>query len=262
MVDPDQENRAPSNRPTSRNVPSSGSPVAGDGWHPRGRAPQAQANAAANATKTPQERALGRMTSAAFSHGTRAAKEGRLGPSDPRDLVAILARDDEARRGVEDQAKLDVQGRPATHDRDRKAGAVNKRPMNETLQMPSGTHPGQVGQGHGPAGQSQGGHGQPSQVGSPSQPQMESMQSMSSASNTMDPVWQRLWLRCQQHDWQSMAFIGSSKRDPDGVLEIAHGMARLASELGQELTVFDARNLGLKDMGRMLAQIQSITSRG
>jgi len=32
--------------------------------------------------------------------------------------------------------------------------------------------------------------------------------------------------------------------------------------LGQELTVFDARNLGLKDMGRMLAQIQSITSRG
>ena len=81
-------------------------------------------------------------------------------------------------------------------------------------------------------------------------------------SNTMDPVWQRLWLRCQQHDWQSMAFIGSSKRDPDGVLEIAHGMARLASELGQELTVFDARNLGLKDMGRMLAQIQSITSRG
>lgn len=88
------------------------------------------------------------------------------------------------------------------------------------------------------------------------------MGSMMSGSNTMDPVWQRLWLRCQQHDWQSLAFIGSSRRDPDGVLEIAHGMARLASELGQELTVFDARNLGLKDMGRMLAQIQSITSRG
>jgi hypothetical protein len=88
------------------------------------------------------------------------------------------------------------------------------------------------------------------------------MGAMLGGSNTMDPVWQRLWLRCQQHDWQSLAFIGSSKRDPDGVLEIAHGMARLASELGQELTVFDARNLGLKDMGRMLAQIQSITSRG
>jgi hypothetical protein len=88
------------------------------------------------------------------------------------------------------------------------------------------------------------------------------LSSMMGGSNTMDPVWQRLWLRCQQHDWQSLAFIGSSKRDPDGVLEIAHGMARLASELGQELTVFDARNLGLKDMGRMLAQIQSITSRG
>ncbi|MCL2777898.1 MAG: hypothetical protein FWD73_07830 [Polyangiaceae bacterium] len=85
---------------------------------------------------------------------------------------------------------------------------------------------------------------------------------LSGSTNTFDPVWQRLWLRCQQHDWQSLAFIGSSKRDPDGVLEIAHGLARLASELGQELTVFDARNLGLKDMGRMLAQIQSITSRG
>jgi ornithine carbamoyltransferase len=98
-------------------------------------------------------------------------------------------------------------------------------------------------------------------VPSQSSPAFDPMQSMAGA-NTMDPVWQRLWLRCQQHDWQSMAFIGSSKRDPDGVLEIAHGMARLASELGQELTVFDARNLGLKDMGRMLAQIQSITSRG
>src|SRR6478752_5642615 len=129
---------------------------------------------------------------------------------------------------------------------DRKAAALNKRPVNETLQMPPGTPTGHPGQ----------------QQGHPSQPHMESMNSMSSASNTMDPVWQRLWLRCQQHDWQSMAFIGSSKRDPDGVLEIAHGMARLASELGQELTVFDARNLGLKDMGRMLAQIQSITSRG
>jgi hypothetical protein len=99
-------------------------------------------------------------------------------------------------------------------------------------------------------------------VPSQSSPGFDPMQQSMSNANTMDPVWQRLWLRCQQHDWQSMAFIGSSKRDPDGVLEIAHGMARLASELGQELTVFDARNLGLKDMGRMLAQIQSITSRG
>ena len=115
---------------------------------------------------------------------------------------------------------------------------MNKRPMPETMPFPPA----------GPAG--------------PSMPPSMDVHSMHGASNTMDPVWQRLWLRCQQHDWQSLAFIGSSKRDPDGVLEIAHGMARLASELGQELTVFDARNLGLKDMGRMLAQIQSITSRG
>lgn len=120
---------------------------------------------------------------------------------------------------------------------------LNKRPLNETMQVQPMAQPAN------PMDVSSGGG-------------MPSMPSISSASNTMDPVWQRLWLRCQQHDWQSLAFIGSSKRDPDGVLEIAHGMARLASELGQELTVFDARNLGLKDMGRMLAQIQSITSRG
>ncbi len=132
------------------------------------------------------------------------------------------------------------------------ASPLNKRPMPETMPLP---------------GQPTGHAGQPSHVpgpgpSAPGMPGFEGMPSMLGASNTMDPVWQRLWLRCQQHDWQSLAFIGSSKRDPDGVLEIAHGMARLASELGQELTVFDARNLGLKDMGRMLAQIQSITSRG
>jgi hypothetical protein len=149
--------------------------------------------------------------------------------------MAILARDEGFGPGLSlPQEKAD--------DASRKGGAsMNKRPLNETYPMPPG-------QSNPP----------------PGIPTMDpsGAQSMMGASNTMDPVWQRLWLRCQQHDWQSLAFIGSSKRDPDGVLEIAHGMARLASELGQELTVFDARNLGLKDMGRMLAQIQSITSRG
>ncbi len=169
--------------------------------------------------------------------------------------MAILAGDDATRRGVDDDGEVATAAPPAAHAKRgkresattsrasgsaRKAGDVNKRPINETMQM--------------------GGTAAPAQ--SPSSPGLDPMPSMVSGSNTMDPVWQRLWLRCQQHDWQSMAFIGSSKRDPDGVLEIAHGMARLASELGQELTVFDARSLGLKDMGRMLAQIQSITSRG
>lgn len=143
--------------------------------------------------------------------------------------MAILARDDATRWGVEE--------RPPSPTAEK--SRVNKR--NETLPL---TGPGQTGPGLADHGG------------------MPSMPSMLGTSNTMDPVWQRLWLRCQQHDWQSLAFIGSSRRDPDGVLEIAHGMARLASELGQELTVFDARSLGLKDMGRMLAQIQSITSRG
>jgi hypothetical protein len=149
--------------------------------------------------------------------------------------MAILARDDATRWwGVEERARVQT--------REGKAAGLNKRPMNP--QHYGGMH---------------------SQAPVPSQSPPGGGFDMGggmSGSNTMDPVWQRLWLRCQQHDWQSMAFIGSSKRDPDGVLEIAHGMARLASELGQELTVFDARNLGLKDMGRMLAQIQSITSRG
>jgi hypothetical protein len=153
--------------------------------------------------------------------------------------MAILAPDDATRWGVDNDAAVAIEHRPETRTK-QTAGAVNKRPINETLHM--------------------GGSAVPAQQ--PSSPGFDPMPSMASGSNTMDPVWQRLWLRCQQHDWQSMAFIGSSKRDPDGVLEIAHGMARLASELGQELTVFDARNLGLKDMGRMLAQIQSITSRG
>jgi hypothetical protein len=157
--------------------------------------------------------------------------------------MAILARDEGTGSQGSDAQVVERPAKstnaPRAQRKRAKAGAVNKRPINETMQMPGGV----------PAA-------------SQSSPGLEPMSSMSSGSNTMDPVWQRLWLRCQQHDWQSMAFIGSSKRDPDGVLEIAHGMARLASELGQELTVFDARNLGLKDMGRMLAQIQSITSRG
>ena len=147
--------------------------------------------------------------------------------------MAILARDDATRWGVDEVAEKE---RPS--ERAKSPPRTEKSEKNPVNRRHDSTVPFPGSADHG---------GMPSMMGS---------------SNTMDPVWQRLWLRCQQHDWQSLAFIGSSKRDPDGVLEIAHGMARLASELGQELTVFDARALGLKDMGRMLAQIQSITSRG
>lgn len=150
--------------------------------------------------------------------------------------MAILARDDATRWGVDE---VDQKERPS--DRTARSPSADKSDKSEKKP---------VNKRH------------DSTVPFPGSPDHGGTPSMMGASNTMDPVWQRLWLRCQQHDWQSLAFIGSSKRDPDGVLEIAHGMARLASELGQELTVFDARALGLKDMGRMLAQIQSITSRG
>lgn len=163
--------------------------------------------------------------------------------------MAILARDDATRWGIDGSADAEAAERPRTP-------AAPPKARTRDLTVPMGTSASEAGAVN----------KNPMPLPAPSQssPGMDPMPSSMSApgSNTMDPVWQRLWLRCQQHDWQSMAFIGSSKRDPDGVLEIAHGMARLASELGQELTVFDARNLGLKDMGRMLAQIQSITSRG
>lgn len=137
---------------------------------------------------------------------------------------------------------------------------MNKRPLNETLPLTGPVSTGTSGSSPPAASNSS---VPPADAAAQGPAALDGgLSAFGSGSNTMDPVWQRLWLRCQQHDWQSLAFIGSSRRDPDGVLEIAHGMARLASELGQELTVFDARNLGLKDMGRMLAQIQSITSRG
>jgi hypothetical protein len=77
-----------------------------------------------------------------------------------------------------------------------------------------------------------------------------------------NPVWQRLWLRCHQSDWQSLAVVGTSKRDPNAMLEIAQGLARIGKELGQELAVFDARAIGLVDMDGTLQQIKALTVKG
>ena len=77
-----------------------------------------------------------------------------------------------------------------------------------------------------------------------------------------NPVWQRLWLRCHQSDWQSLAVVGTSKRDPNAMLEIAQGLARIGKELGQELAVFDARAIGLVDMDGTLQQIKALTMKG
>ena len=97
----------------------------------------------------------------------------------------ILTRDDERSRGtlaLED----DVPSGPGSERR--KDPSVNKRPLD------------------------------PPPMSESSLMGLDNGMSLMGGSNTLDPVWQRLWLRCQQHDWQSLAFIGSSKRDPDGVL--------------------------------------------
>lgn len=77
-----------------------------------------------------------------------------------------------------------------------------------------------------------------------------------------NPIWQRLWLRCHQSDWQSLALVGSSGRDPEAMLEIAQGLARIGKELGQELAVFDARKIGLVDMDGTLQQVKALTQKG
>ncbi|HQY62718.1 MAG: hypothetical protein IPF92_27270 [Myxococcales bacterium] len=77
-----------------------------------------------------------------------------------------------------------------------------------------------------------------------------------------NPIWQRLWLRCHQSDWQSLALVGSSARDPEAMLEIAQGLARIGKELGQELAVFDARKIGLVDMDGTLQQVKALTQKG
>jgi hypothetical protein len=82
------------------------------------------------------------------------------------------------------------------------------------------------------------------------------------AASSQDPVWQRLWLRCQQHEWQSLGLVGSSKKSPDAMLEIASGMARLSMELGQDLFVIDGRTFGLKDIQKTQDEIGRITGRG
>lgn len=82
------------------------------------------------------------------------------------------------------------------------------------------------------------------------------------AANSQDPVWQRLWLRCQQTEWQSLAMVGSSKRHPEAVIELAQGLARLAAELGQEIVIIDGRNFGLRDIQPTQEEIQRIVTRG
>jgi hypothetical protein len=85
---------------------------------------------------------------------------------------------------------------------------------------------------------------------------------LSLASTSQDPTWQRLWLRCQQHDWMSLALVGSSKAYPNVVIELGWGLARLAHELGQEIQVIDARNFGLREIKQVEDEIKRISARG
>lgn len=78
---------------------------------------------------------------------------------------------------------------------------------------------------------------------------------------SQEAIWQRLWLRCQQHKWNSLGLIGSSKANSTALVGIANGMAKLAYDLGQETMVFDATSVNLRDMQNVLARVQSLTTR-
>jgi hypothetical protein len=56
--------------------------------------------------------------------------------------------------------------------------------------------------------------------------------------------------------------VGHSRRNPETILDIASGLARLSLELGQELYVIDGRGFGLKEIQRTQDEITRITGRG
>ena len=82
-------------------------------------------------------------------------------------------------------------------------------------------------------------------------------------SNTsLDPVWQRVWLRSQSRSWSSLAVIGTSRKTMSGPLQVVQGLAKVAWALGQDLVVIDARGVDLVRLAQVQAQIRSLSARG
>jgi hypothetical protein len=73
---------------------------------------------------------------------------------------------------------------------------------------------------------------------------------------SVDPVWQRIWLRAQSVSWTTLALIGASKRLPGALLDVAGGLSRVSEELGYPLVVLDARSLSLRDLPVMRARLR------
>ena len=78
----------------------------------------------------------------------------------------------------------------------------------------------------------------------------------------ISPAWQRIWLRAQAREWNTLALMGSSKRSPHGTMHVASGLARVSAELGHSLVILDARAIDLRHMAAMQSRMRSLASRG
>ncbi len=78
----------------------------------------------------------------------------------------------------------------------------------------------------------------------------------------ISPAWQRIWLRAQAREWNTLALMGSSKRSPHGTMHVASGLARVSAELGHSLVLLDGRSVDLRHMAAMQSRMRSLSSRG
>ena len=105
------------------------------------------------------------------------------------------------------------------------------------------------------------GHRAPS---SPLQPSMlPAAEVAAGGANTgpISPAWQRIWLRAQAREWNTLALMGSSKRSPHGTMHVASGLARVSAELGHSLVILDGRSVDLRHMAAMQSRMRSLSSR-
>ncbi len=77
----------------------------------------------------------------------------------------------------------------------------------------------------------------------------------------INPTLQRIWVRSQMNAWTTMAIIGSSDKMPEGTMNVARGLARVAAESGGALGLIDGRALELKHLAQVQARLRSTVAR-